>query len=149
MAFRIQNNVTALTASRYLNQNSGAMNKSLERLSSGYRINSGADDAAGLSSSMRLNSEVKSLTVANRNASEATSLLQVADGGMNQVTDILTRLKELATQGASSNSTADLDKVNAEAAQLTGEITRIVGFTKYNSQTLLDGSFGTQSITSG
>lgn len=148
MAFRIQNNVAALSSLNYLNKNALGMNKSLERLSSGYRINSGADDAAGLASSMRMRGEISSLKVASRNASEASSLLQVAEGGMSQIDLILNRMKELATQAASSNAGSDLSKINAEATQLKNEIGRIVSFTKYNGTALLDGNFGAVSLSS-
>lgn len=148
MAFRIQNNVSAMGALNYLNKNSAGMNKSLERLSSGYRINSGADDSAGLSSSMRMRGEISSLKVASRNASEASSLLQVAEGGMSQIDLILNRMKELATQASSSNAGSDLSKINAEATQLKSEIGRIVQFTKYNGSALLDGTFGAVSLSS-
>lgn len=147
MAFRIQNNISAFNSLNYLNKNAEAMDKSLSRLSSGYRINSAADDAAGLSSSMRMRAEVSSLKVASRNAAEATSLLQVAEGAMSQVDLILNRMKELATQAASGNAGQDLAKINSEATALTNEVNRIVGFTKYNGTTLLDGNFGSVSLS--
>jgi flagellin len=148
MGFRIQHNVTAMTAHRALGVNENSMNKSLERLSSGFRINSAADDAAGLASSMRFRAEIASLKVASRNAAEATSLLQVAEGAMSQIELILVRMKELATQASSGNAGSDLSKINLEASALQSEINRIVGFTQYNSHTLLDGSFGTVSLSS-
>lgn len=149
MAFRIQNNITAYNSLNYLNKNSQAMDKSLSRLSSGYRINSAADDAAGLSSSMRMRAEISSLKVASRNAAEATSLLQVAEGAMSQVDLILNRMKELATQASSGNAGQDLSKINAEASALSSEIDRIVGFTEYNGQTLLDGNYGSVALSTG
>lgn len=149
MGFRIQNNIAAFNSLNYLNKNSAAMDKSLSRLSSGYRINSAADDAAGLSSSMRMRAEVSSLKVASRNAAEATSLLQVAEGAMSQIDLILNRMKELATQASSGNAGQDLSKINSEATALTSEVNRIVGFTEYNGQTLLDGSYGSVSLSTG
>ena len=148
MGFRIQNNISAFNSLNYLNKNSAAMDKSLSRLSSGYRINSAADDAAGLSSSMRMRAEVSSLKVASRNAAEATSLLQVAEGAMGQIDLILNRMKELATQAASGNAGQDLSKINSEATALSSEVDRIVGFTEYNGQTLLNGGFGAVSLSS-
>jgi len=148
MGFRIQNNIAAFNSLNYLNKNSSAMDKSLSRLSSGYRINSASDDAAGLSSSMRMRAEVSSLKVASRNAAEATSMLQVAEGAMSQIDLILNRMKELATQAASGNAGSDLSKINSEATALSSEVDRIVGFTEYNGQTLLDGSYGAVSLSS-
>jgi flagellin len=149
MGFRIQNNIAALNSFNHLNKNSAAMDKSLARLSSGYRINSAADDAAGLSSSMRLRAEVSSLRVASRNAAEATSLLQVAEGAMSQIDLILNRMKELATQAASGNSGSDLSKIDSEVTALENEINRITGFTEYNNSVLLEGGFGSVSLSSG
>ncbi len=148
MGFRIQNNMSAYVANRNLTKNEEMMRKSLEKLSSGYRINSGADDAAGLASSMRFRAEISSLKVASRNAAQASSLLQVAEGAMSQVELILVRLKELATQASSGNSGADLEKIDAEATALESEISRIVGFTQYDGHTLIDGSFGTTVLSS-
>jgi flagellin len=149
MGFRIQNNIAAFSSLRNLNNSSTALDKSLNRLSSGYRINSAADDAAGMASSMRFRAEITSLKQASRNASEANSLLQVAEGAMSQIDLILKRMKELATQASSGNAGSDLSKIQAEADELTSEIDRIVGFTEYNGSTLLDGTFGSVSITSG
>jgi len=149
MSFRIQNNIPAINSLRNLGVTTTALNKSLERLSSGYRINSAADDAAGMAGSMRFRAEIVSLKQASRNASEATSLLQVAEGAMSQVDLILKRLKELATQAASGNAGADLSKIDAEAGALEEEIDRIIGFTEYNGSTLLDGTFGTTAISAG
>ncbi len=144
---RIQNNIAALNSHRVLANNTKEMNKSLERLSSGYRINTAADDAAGMAASMRFRAEISSLRVASRNAAEATSLLQVSEGAMGQIDLILNRMKELATQAASANAGDDLTKINAEATALETEISRIVSFTKYGGKTLLDGSFGSTSLT--
>lgn len=148
MSFRIQNNIAALNSLRHLNRNEVLMNRSLERLSSGYRINSAADDAAGLASSMRFRAEISSLKVASRNASEATSLLQVAEGAMGEIDLILSRMKELATQAASGNAGSDRTAIDAESQALVGEIDRIVGFTKYNGTKLLDGNFGSVALSS-
>jgi len=147
MSFRIQNNIESMNSLRHLNRNSSAMARSLERLSSGYRINSAADDAAGMASSTRLRAEISSLKVASRNAAEATSLLQVAEGATGQLDLILNRMKELATQASSGNAGTDRDKIQDEFSALKNEVDRIVDFTKYNGQKLLDGNFGAVSFT--
>ena len=142
MAFRIQNNIASLNAQRNLGVSEAGMNKSLQRLSSGYRINSAADDAAGLSISTRFRANIASVKVAQRNIAEANALLQVAEGAMSQIGDILTRMKELATQAASANAGTDLDKIQSEYAELQEEINRIVDSTQYQGTKLLDGNFG-------
>ncbi|RJO75437.1 MAG: flagellin [Myxococcales bacterium] len=148
MGFRIQNNIASMNSRRHLERSSINLNKSLERLSSGYRVNSAADDAAGLAASMRFRAEVAALRVAGRNAAEATSMLQVAEGAMGEIELILVRMKELATQASSGNVGSDLSKIDAEATQLEAELSRIVGFTEYDSHTLLDGTFGTTNLSS-
>jgi flagellin len=148
MGFRIQNNIAAMNAQRNLNISDTAMSKSLERLSSGYRINSAKDDAAGLAISQQFRADIASYKVASRNVSEANSLVQVAEGGMDQIGNMLTRLKELATQAASANAGSNLDKINAEGNKLIEEIDRIAGSTKYAGTNLLNGSFGV-TLSSG
>jgi flagellin len=124
------------------------LQRSLERLSSGYRINRAADDAAGLSVSMKFRAQIRSLYQASRNASEGNSLLQVAEGGADQISGILSRMKELATQAASSNTTAsDRTNINTEVGTLKDEINRIAESTKYGTTSLIDGSFGTTAIS--
>lgn len=143
MGFRIQNNIEAMNAQRQLGISSGQLTKSLERLSSGYRINKAADDAAGLAISSSFRANIASFKVASRNTSEANSLLQVAEGGMDQITNMLTRLKELSTQAASANvGSSERVKINAEGNALISEIDRIANSTKYGSTNLLDGTFG-------
>ncbi|MBN1827764.1 MAG: flagellin [Deltaproteobacteria bacterium] len=143
MAMRIQNNIAAMQANKYLGISSAGFEKSLERLSSGYRINRAADDAAGLGISQLFRAEIASLKVASRNTTEANSLVQVAEGGMDQIGNILTRLKELATQAASSNvGDASRAKINDEANFLIQEVDRIANSTAYSGTKLLDGSFG-------
>lgn len=131
-----------MNAHRNLQISDGGMSKSLERLSSGYRINRAADDAAGLSISQQFRADIASFKVASRNTAEATSLLQVAEGAADQIGNMLTRLKELATQAASANSGANLDKINAEGNKLINEIDRIAQSTEYAGTKLLNGSFG-------
>ena len=142
MGLRIQNNISAMNAHRNLQIADGGMGKSLERLSSGYRINRAADDAAGLSISQSFRADIASYKVASRNTAEATSLLQVAEGAVDQIGNMLTRLKELATQAASANSGANLDKINAEGNKLINEIDRIAQSTEYAGTKLLNGTFG-------
>ncbi|RJR33539.1 MAG: flagellin [Desulfobacteraceae bacterium] len=142
MGLRIQNNIEALNAHRQLSISSSNLSKSLERLSSGYRINRAADDAAGLSISQAFRADIASYKVASRNASEASSLLQVAEGAMDQIGNMLTRLKELATQAASANAGSNLDKIDAEAQKLIDEIDRIADSTEYADTKLIDGSYG-------
>ncbi len=142
MGLRIQNNIAALNAHRNLSISDSGLSKSLERLSSGFRINRAADDAAGLSVSQQFRADIASYKVASRNVSEANSLLQVAEGAMDQIGNMLTRLKELATQASSANASANLDKINAEGNALLAEIDRIANSTEYSGTKLLDGSFG-------
>ena len=144
MSLRIQTNIAAMNAHRQLTLSDTAMGKSLERLSSGYRINRAADDAAGLAISSSLSAQVRSLAVASRNTSQATSLLQVAEGGMDQINNILGRLKELATQAASANNSGSLTDINNEASSLLTEIDRIASSTTFNGDVLLTG-YGTKT----
>jgi len=149
MGFRIQNNIAAMNAQRNLSISDTSMSKSLERLSSGYRINSAKDDAAGLSISQGFRASIASYNVASRNVTEGNALLQVAEGAMDQVGNMLTRLKELATQAASANAGSNLDKINAEGNQLILEIDRIANSTEYAGSKLLDGSFGVSDTKTG
>jgi flagellin len=149
MGLRIQHNIAALNAHRQLKISDAGLGKSLERLSSGYRINKAADDAAGLSISMQMRADIASYGMASRNVSEATSLLQVAEGAMDQVSNMLTRLKELATQASSSNASGNLSKINAEGNKLINEIDRIANVTEYSGTKLLDGSFGVTASSGG
>ena len=149
MGFRIQNNIAAMNAQRNLSISDSAMSKSLERLSSGYRINSAKDDAAGLSISQGFRASIASYNVASRNVTEGNALLQVAEGAMDQVGNMLTRLKELATQAASANASSNLDKINAEGNQLLDEIDRIANSTEYAGSKLVDGSFGVSDTKTG
>lgn len=142
MGLRIQNNIAALNAHKNLMVADSGLSKSLERLSSGYRINRAADDAAGMSISLAFRADIASYQVASRNASEASSLLQVAEGAMDQIGNMLTRLKELATQAASANAGANLDKINSEASKLISEIDRIAESTEYADTKLINGSYG-------
>ena len=143
MALRIANNIAAMNTQRWLAVADTGMKKSLERLSSGYRINKAADDAAGLAISQSFRANIASFKVASRNTSEAAALLQVAEGGMDQIGNMLTRLKELATQSASANvGSSERAKIDSESTALLNEIDRIANSSKYGSTSLLDGTFG-------
>ena len=148
MGLRIQNNITALNTHRNITITDKDLSRSLERLSSGFRVNKASDDAAGLAVSMRFRAQIKALTQGASNASQAQSLLQVAEGAADQVTNILQRMKELATQAASdSTPSSDRTKINNEITDLETEIDRIVNSTKYAGNTLIDGSFGSTAIS--
>jgi flagellin len=125
MGLRIQNNIAAMNAHRNLTLSDNMLSKSLERLSSGYRINKASDDAAGLAISQGMRADIASLKVASRNVAEASSQVQQIEGAMDQIGNILVRLKELATQAASANASSNLTQINAEATELLAEIGRI------------------------
>ena len=139
---RINHNVAALNAWRNLTQTNSLLNKSLERLSSGLRINRAADDAAGLAISEKMRSQIAGLQAAQRNAQDAISLIQTAEGALNETHSILQRMRELAVQAASdTNTDADRQQIQKEIDQLVEEIDRIASTTEFNTQPLLDGSF--------
>lgn len=140
MALRINTNVQSLAAQRALNGNHDAQNKSLERLASGSKINRAGDDAAGLAISERLKANIRSMKQASRNAQDGVSLVQTAEGAMNEVSNILTRLRELSIQSA-SDTIGDVERsfVNKEIMGLKAEIDRISGSTEFNGRKLLDG----------
>jgi len=141
MALRINTNIAALNAHRLLTQTDNRMGTSIERLSSGLRINKAKDDVAGLSIANNLRMEVRGLQVAQLNVSQGNALLQMAEGGANQIESIVERLKELATSAASSNvDDAGRKGLQAEAVNLLGEIDRIAQDTKYGTTNLLSGS---------
>lgn len=139
---RINHNVAALNAWRNLSQTDSALSKSLERLSSGLRINRAADDAAGLAISEKMRSQIRGLQMAQRNAQDAISLIQTAEGALNEVHSILQRMRELAVQAASDTYTDD-DRtlLQEEITQLQAELDRIANTTEFNQQKLLDGTF--------
>jgi flagellin len=138
MGLRIQNNIAAMNAHRQLTISDAGLSKSLERLSSGYRINRAADDAAGLAISQGMRADIASYKVASRNVSEANAMVQVAEGAYDQIGNMLVRLKELATQAASANAEGNRDKINAEADQLLEEITRIANSTEYAGEAIIN-----------
>jgi flagellin len=149
MGLRIQNNIAALNAQKNLSTNSLNLSKSLERLSSGFRINRAADDAAGLAISQQFRADIASYKVASQNVTEANSLLQVAEGATDQVGNMMTRLKELATQASSANAGSNITKINAEGNQLIDEIDRIANSTEYAGSKLLNGTFGVSASSGG
>lgn len=143
MSLRINTNIAALNAHNNLAITDAKLSQNMARLSSGLRINSASDDAAGLSISNKLDTNVRSLTVASQNVSEAKSMVGIAEGSADQVESIIERMKELATEAASSNvGTADIGKIQNEFGTLQQEITRIVGDTNYQGTALLTGTFG-------
>ena len=146
----INTNVSSLTAQRNLNRSQGSLATSLQRLSSGLRINSAKDDAAGLAISSRLTSQITGLNVAVRNANDGISLAQTAEGALDESTNLLQRIRELSLQSANAtNTTSDRAALNAEVQQLTAEINRIAQTTQFNSQNILDGTFSTAQFQVG
>ncbi|SCW58576.1 flagellin [Paenibacillus tianmuensis] len=146
----INHNLNAMNAHRNLQFNNIQQGKSSEKLSSGYRINRAADDAAGLSISEKMRSQIKSLDQAKRNTQDGVSLVQTAEGAMSEVSDMLTRMKELATQAANGtyNST-DISAINNEYTKLTGAISDIAKNTKFNGISLLDSGATDVDIQTG
>jgi flagellin len=143
MAMRINTNVMATNAQKNLGINTDSMAKSLQRLSSGLRINKAADDAAGLAIAGRLRVDVKSYVKAAENTSQANAMVQVAEGSMDQIENIMNRMKELATQASSTNTdSTGRARLNDEFAALQDEIDRIADSTKYGDTALLTGTFG-------
>jgi flagellin len=150
MGLRINTNIAALNAHRQLSASDARLGQSIERLSSGYRINHAKDDVAGLGIANAFRAEVRGLRMAQQNASQAQSLLQVAEGGAGQVQGILERLMELATSAASDNTdNSGRASLDAESDALIGELTRIVSDTKYGDTQLINASGGTQTFQIG
>ncbi|MFD1006869.1 flagellin [Oceanisphaera ostreae] len=150
MAITVNSNISAMTAQRNLTNSSNALTSSMERLSSGSRINSAKDDAAGLQISNRLNSQVRGLGVAMKNANDGISIAQTAEGAMQESTNILQRMRDLSLQSANgSNSAEDRNAMQKEVSALKNELTRIAETTSFGGQKLLDGSFGTKSLQVG
>src|SRR5918998_1594818 len=140
MSLRIQNNVEAFNAHRQLVGTSHRLGKSMERLSSGYRINRAGDDAAGLAISEKLRAQIGGLAQAQRNAQDAVSLVQTAEGALAEVHSMLQRVRDLAVQFSNGTlSASDKAAITAEVSQLSAEITRIGSQTKFNGISLLTG----------
>ncbi|MGU9810279.1 flagellin N-terminal helical domain-containing protein [Pseudomonas sp. LF052] len=150
MALTVNTNLASLNVQNNLNKASGALQTSMQRLSSGLRINSAKDDAAGLQISNRLTSQINGLGVAIKNANDGSSIAQTAEGAMQQSTNILQSMRTLALQSANGSPSADDRKSNqAQYAALTAELTRIATTTTFGGKNLLDGSFGTTSFQVG
>ncbi|SDU82570.1 flagellin [Pseudomonas sihuiensis] len=150
MALTVNTNVASLNTQKNLNRASDALSTTMQRLSSGLKINSAKDDAAGLQISNRLTSQINGLNVATKNANDGISIAQTAEGAMQESTNILQRMRELALQSANgSNSAEDRASLQAEYSQLTTELTRIANTTTFGGRNLLDGSFGTTSFQVG
>lgn len=150
MGLQINTNIAALNAYRNLSGTQSAMNTSLERLSSGLRINRAADDAAGLAISEKLRSQVNGLNQAQANAQDGISLIQTAEGALNEVHSILQRMRTLAVQSASDTNTAsDRAQIQKEVTALITEIDGISTRTEFNTQKLLDGSFTAKVLQIG
>ena len=139
---RINNNLMAMNTHRQLGLGNAAASKSMEKLSSGYRINRAGDDAAGLSISEKMRGQIRGLNMASRNAQDGISLIQTAEGALNETHAILQRMRELAVQSANdTNVEIDRSALQSEIDQLATEITRIAKSTEFNTQNLLDGNF--------
>ncbi|HEX6275126.1 MAG TPA: flagellin [Polyangiaceae bacterium] len=150
MAVVVSTNVSSLEAQRNLYKNQKALGASFERLSSGFRVNTAADDAAGLAVSESMKSKIRSFTVAERNAADGVSMAQTAEGALGEIHDILGRMRELGVQ-ASNGSLSDTDRgyLNTEFGQLKNEITRIQGSTQFNGVNLIGTSASSVSFQIG
>lgn len=146
----VQHNLTAMNANRQLGVTTSAQAKSTEKLSSGYRINRAGDDAAGLTISEKMRSQIRGLNKASNNAQDGVSLIQVAEGALAETHSILQRMNELATQAANdTNTTIDRNAVQKEINQLVSEIDRIQSTTQFNTMNLIDGSFSGKNLQVG
>ncbi|MGL6027530.1 MAG: flagellin, partial [Vibrio sp.] len=150
MAVNVNTNVSAMTAQRYLNSATSAQQTSMERLSSGFKINSAKDDAAGLQISNRLNVQSRGLDVAVRNANDGISIAQTAEGAMNETTNILQRMRDLSLQSANgSNSKSERVAIQEEITALNDELNRVAETTSFGGNKLLNGTFSTKSFQIG
>jgi len=142
MGISINTNIASLNAQRNMGKSQGALNKSMQRLSSGLRINSAKDDAAGLAISDRMTAQIRGMNQASRNANDGISLAQTAEGALQESTNILQRMRELAIQSANdTNSDSDRSSLNSEVVQLQAELNRIAETTQFNGRNILDGTF--------
>ncbi|MFW8631159.1 flagellin [Vibrio natriegens] len=150
MAITVNTNISALVAQRHLTNATDMLNQSMERLSSGKRINSAKDDAAGLQISNRLQAQMRGLDVAVRNANDGISIMQTAEGAMNEVTNIMQRMRDLSLQSANgSNSNAERMALQEEVSALSDELNRIAETTSFGGRKLLNGSFGKSAFQIG
>src|SRR5664279_4678607 len=142
MTQSINTNIVSLNAQRNLSVSQSSLATSLQRLSSGLRVNSAKDDAAGLAIAERMNAQIKGMNVAMRNANDAISLSQTAEGALGKVGDMLQRMRELAVQSSNATNTqVDRNSLDSEVTQLKSEINRVATQTSFNGVKLLDGSF--------
>ncbi|MEZ8695357.1 flagellin [Vibrio splendidus] len=150
MAITVNTNVSALVAQRNLSNANNMLNQSLERLASGSRINSAKDDAAGLQISNRLEAQMSGIDVAVRNANDGISIMQTAEGAMNETTNIMQRMRDLSLQASNgSNSQSERTAIQEEVAALNDELNRIAETTSFGGKKLLNGSFGSSSFQIG
>ena len=150
MPMTINTNIISLNAQRNLNMSQSALSTSMQRLSSGLRVNSAKDDAAGLAIAERMNAQVRGMNVAVRNANDGISLGQTADGALASISDSLQRMRELEVQARNStNSDSDKDSLNLEFAQLSSEIGRVLGGTTFNGKAILGADAGTLTFQVG
>ena len=146
----INTNISSLNSQRHLNTSQTSLSTSMERLSSGLRVNSAKDDAAGLAIADRMNAQIRGTNVAIRNANDGISLAQTAEGALATVTDALQRMRELAVQAQNgSNGTGDRANLNTEYQELSAEITRIAGQTRFNGTAIVGASAGAQTFQVG
>ena len=146
----VQHNLTAMNANRQLGITAGAQAKATEKLSSGYRINRAGDDAAGLSISEKMRSQIRGLNKASSNAEDGVSLIQTAEGALNEAHAILQRMNELSTQAANdTNTSADRTAIKKEIDALVSELDRIASTTQFNTMNLLDGNFTAKNLQVG
>ena len=150
MASTINTNMSSLTAQRALGVSQGSLSTSMQRLSTGLRINSAKDDSAGLAIAERMTSQVRGMAVAGRNANDAISLAQTAEGALGKVGESLQRMRELAVQSSNStNSSTDRANLDDEYQALASEVTRVLEGTKFNGNSLLNGSAGDMAFQVG
>ena len=146
----IQHNINAMNANRQLGVTTSSQAKSTEKLSSGYKINRAADDAAGLTISEKMRSQIRGLTQASANAQDGISAVQTAEGALNEVEDMLQRMNELAVKAKNdTNTSEDRTAIQSEINALTSEINRVKDSTEFNSQKLLDGTFTNKQLQVG
>ena len=146
----VQHNMSAMNANRMLGVTGGTLSKSTEKLSSGYKINRAADDAAGLSISEKMRRQIRGLTQASLNAQDGISCVQTAEGALAEVEEMLQRMNELAVKAENGTLTADdRNAIDAEVQQLVSEIDRVASTTTFNEQNLLDGSFSNKALQVG
>ena len=146
----VQHNLRAMNSNRMLGLTTNAQSKSTEKLSSGYKVNRAADDAAGLAISEKMRRQIKGLTQASANAQDGISAVQTAEGALNEVHDMLQRMNVLANQASNDTMTSvDRDYLNSEVQALKSEINRVASTTTFNEQNLLDGSFTSKNLQVG